>query len=221
MGINLGALRFSTRLSIVSLLCASPLLGQAVYRGANPAAKGPEFDVSAGYSYAGVNFSGKPTVNMQGADLGAAIDFTSRWGATLDSSYVRAGRDPRTGHTSDVVSFLAGPVFVPAQNQNTRVLVRALAGVSVVDGSVPDSLVPVGQLYYRGWLTRFSWAVGTGIEHNISGPFAVRVNVDYLRTRYVSSSLTVQPQNNIRVTGSLVFRFAAPRHTPHHAARKR
>ena len=54
--------------------------------------------------------------------------------------------------------------------------------------------------------------VGTGIEHNISGPFAVRVNVDYLRTRFVSSSLTVQPQNNIRVTGSLVFRFAAPRH---------
>jgi hypothetical protein len=30
----------------------------------------------------------------------------------------------------------------------------------------------------------------------------------------------VQPQNNIRVTGSLVFRFAAPRHKPHLAARK-
>jgi len=162
-----------------------------------------------------VNFSGKPTVNMRGVDLGAAIDFTPRWGATLDSSYVRAGRDPRSGHGSYVLSFLAGPVFVPAQNENTRVLVRALAGVSLVDGSVP-----VGQLYYRGWLTRFSWAVGTGIEHNISGPFAVRVNVDYLRTRFVSSSLTVQPQNNIRVTGSLVFRFAAPRHQPHLAARK-
>ena len=215
MGVNLGALRFSTRLSIVSLLCASPLLGQAVFRGAIPAAKGPECDVSVGYSYAGVNFSGKPTVNMRGVDLGAAIDFTPRWGATLDSSYVRAGRDPRSGHGSYVLGFLAGPVFVPAQNENTRVLVRALAGVSLVDGSVP-----VGQLYYRGWLTRFSWAVGTGIEHNISGPFAVRVNVDYLRTRFVSSSLTVQPQNNIRVTGSLVFRFAAPRDKPHLAARK-
>jgi opacity protein-like surface antigen len=166
-----------------------------------------------------VNFSGKPTVNMQGVDLGAAIDFTPRWGAALDSSYVRAGRDPRTGHSSDVFSFLAGPVFVPAQNENTRVLVRALAGVGTVDGSVPDGLVPPGQLYYRGWLTRFSWAVGAGIEHNLSGPFAVRVNVDYLRTKFVSSSLTVQPQNNIRVTGSLVFRFAAPRHKPHLTAR--
>jgi opacity protein-like surface antigen len=208
----LSALRFSTRLSIVSLLCASPLLGQAVSRDAIPAATSPEIDVSVGYSYAGVNFSGKPTVNMQGLDLGAATDFTPRWGAALDSSYVRAGRDPRTGHDSYVLNFLTGPVFVPAQNENTRVLVRALAGVGLVDGSVPDGLAPVGQLYYRGWLTRFSWAVGTGIEHNISGPFAVRVNVDYLRTRFVSSSLTVQPQNNIRVTGSLVFRFAAHRH---------
>jgi len=209
MGIKLGALRFSTRLSIVSLLWASPLLGQAGFNGAIPAVavKGPECGVSVGYSYAGLNFSGKPTVNMQGVDLGAAIDFTPRWGANLDSSYVSAGRDPRSGHDSYYLGFLAGPVFVPAQNENTRVLVRALAGVSLVDGSVP-----VGQLYYRGWLTRFSWAVGTGIEHNISGPFAVRVNVDYLRTRFVSSSLTVQPQNNIRVTGSLVFRFAAPRH---------
>jgi opacity protein-like surface antigen len=212
MGIKLGALRFLTRLSVVSLLWASPLLGQAGLNGAAPAVKGPECDVSVGYSYAAVSFSGKPTVNMQGADLGAAIDFTPRWGAALDSSYVRAGRDPNSGHSSDVFSFLAGPVFVPAQNENTRVLVRALAGVGMVDGSVPDGLVPVGQLYYRGWLTRFSWAVGTGIEHNISGPFAVRVNVDYLRTRFVSSSLTVQPQNNIRVTGSLVYRFAAHRH---------
>jgi opacity protein-like surface antigen len=215
MGINLGAFRFSTRLSIVSLLCASPLLGQAVLHGAAPAAKASDYDVSVGYSYAGVNFSGQPTVNMQGVDLAAATDFTSRWGATLDSSYARAGRNPGSGHGSYVLDFLAGPVFVPAQNENTRLLVRALAGVSLLDGSVP-----VGQLYYRGWLTRFSWAVGTGIEHNISGPFAVRVNVDYLRTKFVSSSLTTQPQNNIRVTGSLVFRFATPRHQPHLAARK-
>ena len=208
------ALRFSTRLSIVSLLCASPLLGQAVFRAPSPAAKGPECDVSVGYSYAGVNFSGKPMVNMQGVDLGAAIDLTPRWGAAFDSSYVRAGSDSRSGHGSYVLSLLTGPVFVPVQNENTRVLVRALAGVGMVDGSVP-----VGQLYYRGWLTRFTWAAGTGIERNISGPLAVRVNVDYLRTKFVSSNLTVQPQNNIRVTGSLVFRFAAPRHKPHFVAR--
>jgi len=215
MVIILRVLRFSTRLSIVALLCACPLLAQHVFNSPAPAAKGPECDVAVGYSYAALNFSGKPRVNMNGIDLGASIDFTPRWGATLDSSYLRAGRDPASGHASYVLNFLAGPVFVPAQSENTRLLVRALAGVSLVDGSVP-----VGQLFYRGWLTRFTWAVGTGVERNLSGPLAVRVDVDYLRTKFVSSALTVQPQNNIRVSGSLVFRFAAPRPKPHFAARQ-
>ena len=204
-------LQFSKRLSIVSLLLASPLLGQTVFGGAKTAVKGPEYDVSLGYSYAAVNFSGKPTVNMQGVDLGGEFDFTPRWGAAVDSTYLRAGRDLRTGHGNYLLGFLAGPVFVPFQNDNNRVLVRALAGVSLLDGSVPDGLVPPGELYYRGWLTRFAWAVGAGVEHNISGPFALRVNVDYLRTRFVSSALTVQPQNNVRVSGSLVYRFSARR----------
>jgi hypothetical protein len=211
MVIKLSALRFSIGLAIVLLLCGSPLLGQS----AIPAAKGPECDVAAGYSYAGVKFSGKPTVHMHGADLSGSCDYTPRWGATFDSSYVRAGRDPASGHTSYVLSFLAGPVFVPVQNQNTRLFIRGLAGVGLVDGSVP-----VGDLFYRGWLTRFTWAVGTGVEHNIFGPFAVRLNVDYLRTKFVSSDLTVQPQNNLRVSGSLVYRFAARREKPHVGVRR-
>jgi opacity protein-like surface antigen len=212
----MSALRFSTRLSILALLWASPLLAQQEFRnGAFPAAKGPECDIAVGYSYASLNLSGKPAVKLSGVDTSATIDFTQRWGATLDSSYVRAGRDPGSGHSSYVLSFLTGPVFVPAQNDNTRLLVRALAGVSLVDSSVP-----VNQLYYRGWLSRFSWAVGTGIEHNISGPFAVRFNVDYLRTSFVSSAVTVQPQNDIRFSGSLVFRFAARRQSRHIAARR-
>ena len=187
-------------------MCAGPLLAQPDYHGAITAAHGPECDVSVGYSYARFDFSGKPAVNMQGLNLGGAIDFSPRWGAVLEANYDRAGRDPASEHGSYALTFLTGPVFVPAQNENTRLFVRALAGVGLVDGSVP-----VGQLFYRGWLTRFSWAVGTGVERDIYGPFAVRVNVDYLRTKFVSSSLTREPQNNIRVTGSLVFRFAAPR----------
>jgi hypothetical protein len=171
-------------------------------------------DIALGYSYVALNLSGKPTVNLNGPDVSATIYVSPRWGATFDSSYVRAGRDPGSGHSSYVLSLLAGPVFVPAQNDNTRLLVRALAGVSLVDGSVPVNL-----LYYRGWQSRFSWAVGAGIEHNLSAPVAVRFNVDYLRTRFVNSAGTLGPQNNIHFTGSLVFRFAARRPKRHLAVR--
>jgi opacity protein-like surface antigen len=208
-------LRFSTILSI-SLLWANSLVAQDQSRSAPiPAAKGPEYDIAFGYSYVALNVSGKPAGNLSGADVSATIDFHPRWGTTFDSSYVRAGRDRGSGHSSYVLSLLAGPVFVPAQNDNTRLLVRALAGVGLVDGSVP-----VNQLYYRGWQSRFSWGVGTGIERNISTPLAVRFNVDYLRTRFVSSTGTLEPQNDIRLIGSLVFRSAARRPKRRLAARQ-
>jgi hypothetical protein len=213
---QMNALRFTKRLGALLLLWVSPLLAQSKFSSDTmPAAKGPAIDVAVGYSHVIMNLSGEPTVNLNGADASATIDFTPRWGATVDSSYVLAGRNPESGHGTYVFSALAGPVFVPLQNDKTRLLVRALAGVSLVDGSVP-----VNQLFYRGWLLRFSWAVGTGVERDISGPFAARVNVDYLRTKFVSENVTVQPQNDIRFTGSLVFRFGARRETRHRAMRQ-
>ena len=177
-----------------------------------PVAEGTPGSFAFGYSYLNMNLGGSPTFNLSGAETGATIDFNPRWGAALDSSYVRAGRDPGSGHSSYVLSVLAGPVFIPKPNHNTRLLVRALAGVSLVDSSVQ-----VNQLYYRGWLSRFSWAAGAGIERNLPPikdrfPFAVRFNVDYLRTKFLSSSATVQPQNGLRFSASFVYRFG-PRET--------
>ena len=204
-------------LCILWSLWATLLLAQDVRSEPVPAAQGTRsnFSVGVGYSYVNMNLSGNPTVNLNGVDTNAVIDFRPRWGATLDASYVRAGRDPGSGHSSYVLSVLAGPVFAPAQNDNTRFLVRALAGASLVDGSVR-----VNELYYRGWQSRFSWAVGTGIEHSLSTSFAVRFNVDYLRTKFMSSAAVVQAQNNIRVSADLVFRFSGSRETRHVAVRE-
>jgi opacity protein-like surface antigen len=208
-------LRFSTILSI-SLLWANSLAAQQESRSVPvPAAKEGGFDIAFGYANVALNLSGTNSVNLSGADVGTKVDFSRRWGATFDSSYVRAGRDPGSGHSSYVLSLLTGPVFVPAQNDNTRLLIRALAGVGLVDGSVA-----LNQMHYRGWQSHFSWAVGTGIERNLSGPFAVRFSVDYLRTQFVSSTGSLGPQNDLRFIGSLVFRFGARGAKRHSAARQ-
>lgn len=203
-------MRLSTILSI-SLLWANSLAAQQQSpSGPIPAAKAPEFDIAFGYSYVGLNLSGNSSGNLSGADVSTTMDFTPRWGATFDASYVIAGRAPGSGHGSYVLSLLTGPVFVAKQNDKTRLLVRALAGLSLVDGSVP-----VNELYYRGWQSRFSWAVGSGIERDIFEPFAVRFNVDFLRTQFISSAGTLEPQNDIRFIGSLVFRVGARRPRRH------
>jgi len=206
----MSALQLLTRLSIVSLLWSAPLVAQNRHGGAVPAARGVlyHWNVGAGYSYVNMNLSGNPAVSLHGIDTNAVVEFLPRWAATMDASYVRAGRDAASGHSSYVLSVLAGPVFVPVQNENNRFLVRALAGMSLVDSSVR-----VNDLYYRGWQSRFSWAIGTGIEHNVSRPFAVRFTVDYLRTKFIGPAGTLQPQNGIRVGANLVFRFSDGRAT--------
>jgi hypothetical protein len=209
IGEQMIALRFLRRLSILLLLWVSALLAQEIRSGTTiPAAKGPEYDIGIGYSQLIMNLAGAPMVNLKGIETSATMYSTPHWGATVDSSYVRAPRDAGSRHGSYVFSALTGPVFVAAQTDNTRLLIHALAGVSLVDGSVP-----VGQLYYRGWLSRFSWAVGMGLERNLSGPFAARFNADYLRTSFMGTTATIQPQNNVRLSGILLFRLVPGRET--------
>lgn len=50
--------------------------------------------------------------------------------------------------------------------------------------------------------TSFATAVGGGLDYRLFRPIAVRVEGDYLRTRFFSSS-----QNNFRLSAGVVFRF--------------
>jgi opacity protein-like surface antigen len=83
------------------------------------------------------------------------------------------------------------------------VFVRALAGMGLIDGAVPIT----ESQDFHGWLVRPSYAVGGGVEQYVSGQLSVRINGDYLRTSFYDAAGAVQPQNNIRLTLSFVFRL--------------
>jgi hypothetical protein len=167
------------------------------------AGSGPAYDVSVGYTYLAMMAPSASTVNFNGLDASGSVDLNRRWGATVDSSYVRTADVIGTGQDGYVLSLLAGPAFYPLEGRNTRVLVRALAGAGLVDSVQPVS----GTSYLHGWVARPSYAFGAGIERSMFGPFALRLNGDYLRTEFADSSGNVQPRNNLRVTASIVFRL--------------
>jgi Outer membrane protein beta-barrel domain len=194
------AVRLLVKWYIFAIVLATPLFAQ---RAPAPAAEITPADIAIGYSHLRLGFSGKPAVDLNGAEVSGTINLNQSWGATLDSSYVRAGRDPKSGHSSSVLSVFAGPVFTAAQKGSTRFFIRPLVGMSLVDGSVP-----VNQVYYRGWQSRFSWAIGGGIEYVLSPSYAVRFNADYLRAHFVSSNATIEPQNGIRFGANFVFRLS-------------
>jgi hypothetical protein len=174
--------------------------------GAPPAASGPNYDLSIGYSYLTMAVPGAGYINLNGMDAGGQIHLTTRWGATVDSSYARTPDVPGTPHDAYVLTFHAGPVFYPVEHGNTRMFVHVLAGAGLEDGAVPISRTE----YFHGWLLRPSYAVGGGVEHPVSGMMALRISGDYLRTDFFDSAGAVEPQNNFRMTVSLVFRLRRP-----------
>jgi opacity protein-like surface antigen len=193
-------LRLLAKLSIFAVVFVAPSLGQ---NAPVPAGESTPGDIAIGYSYFNLGFSGKPAVHLNGIAASGTINLNPSWGATLDSIYVRAGRDPESGHSSSVLSAFAGPVFTVARKHNLRFLIRPLVGMTLVDGSVP-----VNDVFFRGWESRLSWAIGGGVEYDLSPSYAIRFNADYLRTHFIGSSAAVEPQNGIRFSTNFVFRLS-------------
>lgn len=196
-----GRLRALSGVALFVLALLSSMAAQSYRQNGPPGAgSGPAYDASFGYMYLAMSTPAASGVNLNGLDAAGRIDFNDRWGATVDSSYVRTSNILGTGQNGYVLSFLAGPVFYPLHIHNTRLSLRALAGAGLVDSAVPVA----GSTYLHGWVARPSYAVGVGVEHSVWGPFGLRIDGDYLRTAFVDSSDSVQPQNNFRVIASVV-----------------
>ena len=169
----------------------------------SPAVEGPAFDLSAGYTYLSMPIPSAGRVNFNGVDFNGNIGLSSRWGATLDSSYLYASDVLGTKHQGYVASLRTGPVFYPVAHGNTRVFVHALAGAALVDGAVPIS----ENEDFHGWLLRPSYEFGGGVEHPVSAQLGIRVIGDYVRTDFYNSAGSVQPQNNLQLSVNFVFRL--------------
>jgi opacity protein-like surface antigen len=194
------------KVAIYIFLMVVPAHGQHFATNAPPVAvASPIFEVSTGYTYLVLDTPARQRVGLSGVDANGFLDFNARLGMMVDSSYARAGNVLDTGHSGNVLSCLAGPVFYPVEYGNTRVFVHPLAGVSLVNSAVPVQ----GSYYLGGTIMRFSYAIGGGVEHTITGPLAIRIGGDYLRTTFANPSAVMQFQNNLRVVTSIVYRFGS------------
>jgi hypothetical protein len=189
------------KVSILMLsLVASAVAQSRLKTGVPGGGSGPAYSVGFGYAYLTTSIPGAGRVNLNGLDASGNVDLTPHWGATIDSSYVRTSNILSTGNSGYVLSLLAGPVFYPFEHGNTRTFVHALGGAGLVDSAVPQS----GTTYLHGWVARYAYAVGGGIEQSVANRLSIRVSGDYLRTAFVNSSDVVQLQDNLRLTAGIV-----------------
>jgi len=164
---------------------------------------GPSIEVSAGYMYFSLEGPPSHRMGLNGVNADGIMEFNRHWGATADVSYAHGKDAFGTPHSANVISGLVGPVYYLMQRPRLTIFVHALAGMAFVDSAVPISTTE----YLGGWENRFSYAFGGAVEHVLTGPFAVRVSEDYQHTTFVNSTGASQGENDLRLTGSVVYRF--------------
>jgi opacity protein-like surface antigen len=165
---------------------------------------GRAVSVSLGYSYLSLPIPSSTRIDLNGVGASITADFRPRFGAKIDLNYARQANVFSTGRHADVLTAMIGPVFYPVSNDRLTVYVQALAGASRITGVVPNGTGGFDTAYTDG----LSWAMGGGVETRITSFLAVRTEADYLRTSFTNSSAAFVGQTDLRLVGSLVYRWA-------------
>jgi hypothetical protein len=190
-------------IALLGAFCARPSPAQGPAR----PAKAPLFDVGAGYSYVNIGL-GSNRVSLNGADLNLSGYFSPYWGIKFDLGYARDNNVFNTGHNSDILSYLGGPVIYPYRGKRLALYGEALFGAARVTGPIPAA---GGALLVRGYANKFAWAAGGGVEYKLGYRFfrslTLRAGADYLHTAYFTPAPSIAGQNDARIIANLVYTF--------------
>lgn len=178
-------------------------------RGQNPVVAGvaPVLEAGIGYSYIDAGVPSQNSLGMNGLLLNGTADFSRRFGIHLDLGYSRSFDAFNSGHSADMLTYMAGPVFYPVRKRNWNVYTHVLLGGARETGVNFESN---GQILF-GYVNRFAWAGGAGFQYRLTRSLAVRVGADYLRTSFFNSTVVLQGQSNLRSSASLIYTFGEGR----------
>jgi opacity protein-like surface antigen len=153
----------------------------------------PQWEIFGGYSYLRANLSGPgSSFGMNGGGGSVGENMNSWFGGRFE---VKAfdGTTAGTRVTAQTITF--GPVFT------YRKFNRFTPYAEVEFGDVHASR---GYLGISSSANKFAMTAGGGVDYGINGRFAIRMQVDYLMTRFLDMG-----QNNIQASAGVVFRFGS------------
>ena len=167
----------------------------------------PKYEIGGGYQYmAYYSSAGAPRINMNGWDASVTYNLCQRIAVGFDVSgnYNRqSSSDPAVnGATTHVYTYLAGPRIFPFGHHKLSLFGEVLFGEAHVHASIP-ALPPFPQRTLTD--QAYSWTGGAGVDYALGDHWAIRVQGDYLSTRFFSSA--AGSQGNERVIAGVVYRF--------------
>jgi opacity protein-like surface antigen len=192
-----------TKASLCFLFLAHPVLAQFPH----PAAVLPSLKASAGYERISLDMPSATRVNLNGFEVDLTDDFRTHFGVAASFGYSRASNSFGSGRQANSLTYLVGPVFYPTRNRGMKTYLRVLVGGARISGPIP-----LDRTGLWGHVSRPSLAVGGGVEYDTMQHIYIRTGIEYLRTTFFGPSLTLQPQNNIRMSLSVGYIFGGRRH---------
>lgn len=197
-----------TMRTILRFLALACLLAPAAH-GQSPVIAGatPVLEAGAGYSYVNANVPAQGRLGMNGVQAVGNADFHRRWGLKLDLGYSRNFNAFASGHSADLFTYMAGPVFYPLRKRNMNVYAHVLFGGARETGVNFES---DGQLM-TGFVNKFAWAGGAGVQYRLTPAFSIRMGADYLHTTFFNPNYVMQGQMNLRASGGLIYTFGENR----------
>lgn len=167
----------------------------------------PVLEAGVGYTYTDASLPGESKLAMNGIQFVGDADFTRRLGVQLDLGYSRNFDAYNSGHSADLFTYMAGPVFYPLRTRRVNVFTHLLLGGA---RETAVNFESNGQII-TGYTNRFAWAGGAGFQYRVTRSLSVRLGADYLRTSYFNSSVELQGQYNLRSSATLIYTFGEGR----------
>lgn len=195
-------------MKILKIALLATLFAPAVHP-QNPlvAGQAPVLEAGIGYSYVNASIPSASNLGMNGVDLLGTADFSRRFGVHLDLGYARNFDAFNSGRTADLLTYMAGPAFYPVRRRHFNVYTHVLFGGARETGVNYQSDGAI----LTGFVNRFAWAAGAGVQYQFSRSFALRAGADYLHTQFFNSDIAIQGQSNLKPSVSLIYTFGEGR----------
>jgi hypothetical protein len=175
------------------------------------AAIGPQPELKTGIGVAYLDFDVAPSARKRllGLTSEMSLDLSRKVGVEAEVGYLRASNVFGTGRHSDILTYLAGPIWYP-KGRGFQPYVHGLVGLARVTGPFPVGPLTNEELAH-GMANKLAWELGTGVEFRLHGPMRVRIGADYLHSAYYGPLLQIRGQSNVRMTASIEYVFGIHR----------
>jgi|ERR1700722_366024 len=175
------------------------------------AAIGPQTELKTGIGVAYLDFDVAPSTRKRllGLTSEISVGLSTKLGVEAEVGYLRASNVFGTGRHSDILTYLAGPIWYPTR-RGFQPYLHGLVGLARVTGPFPVGPLANEELAH-GMANKLAWELGTGVEFRPHGPMRVRIGADYLHSAYFDPLLQIRGQSSIRMTATIEYVFGIHR----------